>query len=131
MGAPEATEDVREKGISRDEKSKVGENLPPLCEGKPDGRGLQKVRDFILKIKPTEKDETFGLSWQELQLEPTPTLLPDLRYAVLSFCNWCYDVSLREKNVISQSTYFYCALSSTFYAQFILENRGHRHPMLL
>lgn len=48
-----------------------------------EGPGLRQVREFILKIKPKEPDEPPGLSWQELQLEPTPTLLPDLRCAQL------------------------------------------------
>lgn len=48
-----------------------------------EGPGLRQVREFILKIKPKEPDGPPGLSWQELQLEPTPTLLPDLRYAQL------------------------------------------------
>lgn len=44
-----------------------------------EGPGLRKVREFILKIRPNEADESSGPSWQELQLQPTPTLLPDLR----------------------------------------------------
>lgn len=44
-----------------------------------EGPGLRKVREFILKIRPKEADESSGPSWQELQLQPTPTLLPDLR----------------------------------------------------
>lgn len=48
-----------------------------------EGPGLRQVREFILKIKPKEPDGPPGLSWQELQLEPTPTLLPDLRCAHL------------------------------------------------
>lgn len=44
-----------------------------------EGPGLRRVREFILKIKPNEADEPSSPSWQELQLQPTPTLLPDLR----------------------------------------------------
>lgn len=46
---------------------------------KQEGAGLRKVRDFILSIRPNEAEESSGPSWQEIQLEPTPTLLPDLR----------------------------------------------------
>ena len=45
------------------------------------GTGLQKVREFMAKIKPADVDRSSGPSWQELQLEPTPTLLPKMRYA--------------------------------------------------
>lgn len=45
-----------------------------------EGPGLRRVREFISKISPKEVDElSSGPSWQELQLEPTPTLLPNLR----------------------------------------------------
>lgn len=45
-----------------------------------EGLGLRRVREFIRKISPMEADEpSSGPSWQELQLEPTPTLLPNLR----------------------------------------------------
>lgn len=46
-----------------------------------EGPGLRKVREFILKIRPNEVEES-GPSWQELQLQPTPTLLPNLRYVL-------------------------------------------------
>lgn len=45
------------------------------------GEGLRKVREFIAKLKPKEDDEPPGPLWHEIQLEPTPTLLPDLRRA--------------------------------------------------
>ncbi|CAM9298383.1 unnamed protein product, partial [Hapterophycus canaliculatus] len=50
-----------------------------------EGPGLRKVREFIQKIRPNETEETSGPSWQKLQLEPTPTLLPELRFHDLVF----------------------------------------------
>lgn len=46
------------------------------------GPGLRKVREYIAKTKP-KGDGPSGPSWQEVQLEPTPTLLPELRYAII------------------------------------------------
>lgn len=61
-----------------------------------EGPGLRRVHQFMLKIKPKDADGPSGPSWQELQLEPTPTLLPDLRYVCRrwglerdSFMVWC------------------------------------------
>lgn len=72
-------------GEDRDSKSVPS---PSPCERqhsadaaaeRPEGPGLRKVRAFIQKIKPKETEGQPGLSWQEVQLEPTPTLLPELR----------------------------------------------------
>ncbi|CAB1107395.1 unnamed protein product [Ectocarpus sp. CCAP 1310/34] len=52
---------------------------------KQQGPGLRRVREFILKIIPNTTEELSGPSWQELQLEPTPTLLPELRFHDLVF----------------------------------------------
>lgn len=49
---------------------RVEENVP--------GPGLRKVHQFIRKMKP-KKDGPSSPTWQQLQLEETPTLLPDLR----------------------------------------------------
>lgn len=56
-----------------------GEDSAEVSVDGREGPGLRKVREFILKIRPNEADESSGPSWQELQLQPTPTLLPDLR----------------------------------------------------
>lgn len=47
---------------------------------KVEGLGLRRVREFIIKMKPKTDEGKSHPSWQEQQLEPTPTLLPDLRY---------------------------------------------------
>lgn len=55
------------------------EDSADTVAAKPEGPGLRRVREFIRKISPIETEENSGPSWQELQLEPTPTLLPELR----------------------------------------------------
>lgn len=75
---------------SRGSEDSDNNSVPPLARGDqgdsadavaagPEGPGLRKVRGFIQKIRPNETEESSGPSWQELQLEPTPTLLPELR----------------------------------------------------
>lgn len=49
--------------------------------GDGQGSGLRRAREFMAKIRPKEDDGSSGPSWQELQMEPTPTLLPEMRYA--------------------------------------------------
>lgn len=60
------------------ERRDGGDSADVAVDGQ-EGPGLRKVREFILKIRPSEADESSGPSWQELQLQPTPTLLPELR----------------------------------------------------
>lgn len=78
-------------GHTRDSYGAIGGGLetegavPSGARDQIEGPGLQRVRDFILKIKPKEAQVTSGPSWQQLQLEPTPTLLPDLRCAQMKF----------------------------------------------
>lgn len=50
---------------------------------KVESLGLRRVREFIVKIKPKKTEGKSHPSWQEQQLEPTPTLLPDLRYVYI------------------------------------------------
>lgn len=45
------------------------------------GAGLRRVREFVKKIKPQQVEGQSSPSWRGQQLEPTPTLLPNLRYA--------------------------------------------------
>ncbi|CAM9294617.1 unnamed protein product, partial [Sphacelaria rigidula] len=52
--------------------------------GKRTGAGLRRVREFIQELKPKHVEGQAG-SWREQQLEPTPTLLPDLRFHDLVF----------------------------------------------
>ncbi|CAM9104545.1 unnamed protein product [Discosporangium mesarthrocarpum] len=87
---------ARGKGI--DQKSTlegVEEELPMIREDMIEGHdrggthqgggvGLRKVQAFIEQLKPQKRHRT-GPSWQELQMEPTPTLLPNLRFHDLVF----------------------------------------------
>ncbi|CAM9107864.1 unnamed protein product [Ectocarpus fasciculatus] len=66
-------------------KSGVEDPVDAAAAMKQQGPGLRRVREFILKIAPNTTEESLGPSWQELQLEPTPTLLPELRFHDLVF----------------------------------------------
>lgn len=56
----------------------TGTSCKPDSSSSGDGVGLRKAREFMAKIRPKEEGSS-GPSWQDLQLEPTPTLLPNMR----------------------------------------------------
>ncbi|CAM9591525.1 unnamed protein product [Scytosiphon promiscuus] len=79
-------DDPDEKSVPPLDRSKRGSSgVAVAVAATPEGPGYRKVREFIRRIKPNETEETSGPSWQELQLEPTPTLLPELRFHDLVF----------------------------------------------
>lgn len=74
--APPSSSDHADREASQCQNAGLSAGVAMIKE---EGAGLRKVREFILNIRPNEAEECSGPSWQELQLEPTPTLLPDLR----------------------------------------------------
>lgn len=76
---PSVASSPHENGV---EDSADGGNISLCVVDRQEGPGLRKVREFILKLKPKDPEGPSGPSWQDLQLEPTPTLLPDLRYVL-------------------------------------------------
>ncbi|CAM9303063.1 unnamed protein product [Choristocarpus tenellus] len=84
FGAKSLTSSDSNSGVGVEQQQQIVEQTLTGGCGRTAGTGLQQVRAFIEKLKPQKRHRT-GPSWQELQMEPTPTLLPNLRFHDLVF----------------------------------------------
>lgn len=77
----QATTNTRSQPIDPGGSNARGSTIPAALEGAREG--LERVLGFMEEFRPASSSE--GQAWYKLQLEPTPTLLPEMRFHDLVF----------------------------------------------